>query len=210
MLGGGRPGRRRYRRGRPRIVGRTGHGRRGRARRRAPYRCARLEDVDADEREVSRATRARAGRAASASGTHRTTNATSLGMTEALRRAAQRALVQLAAQGFEPDRIVLDGKHDYLAHAACRAHDRQGRPEGAVGRGRVGGREDDARRDDGRRGRALSRRTASSRTAAIPRRCTSARSRRTGRRSIHRRSWIFMDYCLWGGIRRFERQPRLF
>ena len=42
-----------------------------------------------------------------------------LGMTEALRRAATRALAQLAAQGFEPDRIVLDGKHDYLAHAAA-------------------------------------------------------------------------------------------
>src|SRR4029079_16127916 len=38
-----------------------------------------------------------------------------LGMTEALRRAACRALRELAAQGFEPDRIVLDGKHDYLA-----------------------------------------------------------------------------------------------
>jgi ribonuclease HII len=36
-------------------------------------------------------------------------------MTEALRRAANRALCELAAQGFEPDRIVLDGKHDYLA-----------------------------------------------------------------------------------------------
>ena len=36
-------------------------------------------------------------------------------MTEAQRRAADRALCELAAQGFEPDRIVLDGKHDYLA-----------------------------------------------------------------------------------------------
>jgi ribonuclease HII len=32
-----------------------------------------------------------------------------LGMTEALRRAAQRALAQLGDQGFQPDRIVLDG-----------------------------------------------------------------------------------------------------
>jgi ribonuclease HII len=36
------------------------------------------------------------------------------GMTEALRRAAQRALAELAVAGFTPDRIVLDGKHDYL------------------------------------------------------------------------------------------------
>jgi ribonuclease HII len=36
------------------------------------------------------------------------------GMTEALRRAARRALDELAAAGYEPDRIVLDGTHDYL------------------------------------------------------------------------------------------------
>ena len=36
------------------------------------------------------------------------------GMTAALRMAAERALAQLAEQGFEPDRIVLDGKHNYL------------------------------------------------------------------------------------------------
>ena len=37
-----------------------------------------------------------------------------LGMTEALRIAAMRALAELDAQGFTPDRIVLDGNHDYL------------------------------------------------------------------------------------------------
>ncbi len=31
-----------------------------------------------------------------------------------------------------------------------------------------------------------------------------------GPSAIHRRSWVFMDYCLWGGIPRFERQPSLF
>jgi ribonuclease HII len=36
------------------------------------------------------------------------------GMTAALRMAAVRALDELAAAGFEPDRIVLDGNHDYL------------------------------------------------------------------------------------------------
>ena len=29
-----------------------------------------------------------------------------------------------------------------------------------------------------------------------------------GPSTIHRRSWIFMDYCLWGGIPRFERSRR--
>jgi ribonuclease HII len=37
-----------------------------------------------------------------------------LGMTAALRAAGRRALAQLAEQGCEPDRIILDGNHDYL------------------------------------------------------------------------------------------------
>ncbi len=36
------------------------------------------------------------------------------GMTAALRTAALRALAELDAQGYTPDRIVLDGNHDYL------------------------------------------------------------------------------------------------
>jgi ribonuclease HII len=31
-----------------------------------------------------------------------------------------------------------------------------------------------------------------------------------GPSSIHRRSWIFMEYGLWGGVERYERIPRLF
>lgn len=38
-----------------------------------------------------------------------------LGMTEALRLAGERALDGLAAAGFAPDRILLDGHFDYLA-----------------------------------------------------------------------------------------------
>lgn len=37
-----------------------------------------------------------------------------LGMTAALRLAAGRALAELAERGLEPDRILLDGQHDYL------------------------------------------------------------------------------------------------
>jgi ribonuclease HII len=37
-----------------------------------------------------------------------------LGMTAALRAAALRALAELDAQGYVPDRIILDGNHDYL------------------------------------------------------------------------------------------------
>jgi ribonuclease HII len=41
-----------------------------------------------------------------------------LGMTAALRAAGLRALAQLDAQGYVPDRIVLDGNHDYLGLGA--------------------------------------------------------------------------------------------
>lgn len=41
-----------------------------------------------------------------------------LGMTAALRVAGRRALTELAVQGSEPDRIVLDGKFDYLGLGA--------------------------------------------------------------------------------------------
>ncbi|HEY8217852.1 MAG TPA: ribonuclease HII [Acidimicrobiia bacterium] len=37
-----------------------------------------------------------------------------LGMTAALRAAARRALAQVAAQGYEPDRVILDGNYDYI------------------------------------------------------------------------------------------------
>ena len=38
----------------------------------------------------------------------------SLGMTLALRLAAQRALADLASRGFAPDAVLLDGKHDWF------------------------------------------------------------------------------------------------
>lgn len=41
-----------------------------------------------------------------------------LGMTAALRAAGRRALARLAEQGFEPDRVILDGNYDYLGLGA--------------------------------------------------------------------------------------------
>jgi ribonuclease HII len=41
-----------------------------------------------------------------------------LGMTAALRAAGHRALAQLAWQGVEPDRVILDGNYDYLGLGA--------------------------------------------------------------------------------------------
>jgi ribonuclease HII len=41
-----------------------------------------------------------------------------LGMTKALRLAGMRALAEVEAQGFAPDRILLDGTHDFLGLGA--------------------------------------------------------------------------------------------
>ena len=69
-----------------------------------------------------------------------------LGMTAALRAAGLRALAQLDAQGYEPDRVVLDGNHDYLRLRSTRHHRDQGRREVPRGRGGVVRGEGDARR----------------------------------------------------------------
>lgn len=122
-----------------------------------------------------------------------------LGMTEALRRAAGRALGEIRAQGFEPDRILLDGNHDYIG-------DRTRVQTIVKGDGSV-----------------LSI-SAASVVAKVTRDATMAEEaehfpvygfesnrgypapvhkmalRAWGPCTIHRRSWIFMDHLLWGGI----------
>jgi ribonuclease HII len=131
------------------------------------------------------------------------------GMTEALRRAAQRALAQLEAQGYAPDRIVLDGKHDYL---------KGGRRVTTIVKGdqtvlSVAAASVVAKvtRD------ALMAEEAehfpaygfeSNRGYPAPvHKCALAAY---GPSAIHRRSWIYMDYMPWGGLPRYEREPRLF
>ena len=69
-----------------------------------------------------------------------------LGMTAALRTAALRALAELDAQGYTPDRIVLDGNHDYLRHGVAGHHRDQGRREVPGGGGGVVRGQGDARR----------------------------------------------------------------
>ncbi len=132
-----------------------------------------------------------------------------LGMTEALRRAANRALAQLEEQGFVPDRIILDGKHDYL---------RMPRQVKTVIKG----------------DQTVLSVAAASVVAKVTRDAIMAdesehyppygfESNRGypapvhkaalamyGPSSIHRRSWIFMDYCMWGGLPRYQRVPTLF
>ena len=67
-------------------------------------------------------------------------------MTEALRVAAIRALAELDAQGFTPDRIVLDGNHDYLRMPGKVTTVIKGDAQVPGGRGGVVRRQGDARR----------------------------------------------------------------
>ena len=77
-------------------------------------------------------------------------------MTEALRRAAGRALVRACRRrASSPTASCSTASTTTSAMPRHRAHDRQGRPDRAVGRGGVGGGEGHPRRDDGDGGRAL-------------------------------------------------------
>ena len=132
-----------------------------------------------------------------------------LGMTEALRRAATRALCELAGQGFEPDRIVLDGKHDYLAMPdRVRTIVKADQSVLSVAAASVVAK---VTRDALMAGEAEhfpAYGFESNRGYPAPQhKCALAWH---GPTSIHRRSWIFMEYCLWGGLPRYERVPRLF
>jgi ribonuclease HII len=131
------------------------------------------------------------------------------GMTAALRLAGNRALDQLAAQGFVPDRIVLDGNHDYF---------RLGPRVKTIIKGDVSVLSVAAASVVAKVTRdALMAEEAehfpaygfeSNRGYPAPvHKCALAGY---GPSLIHRRSWIFMDYGLWGGVLRYEREPRLF
>ncbi len=131
-----------------------------------------------------------------------------LGMTEALRLAAQRALAEVAACGFVADRIVLDGKHDYLrlgakVHTVVKGDTTVLSVAAAsviakVTRDAIMAAESEhypAYGFDSNRGYP----------APVHRAALAA----YGPCSIHRRSWIFMDALPWPSLK-YERQPRLF
>ena len=161
-----------------------------------------------EEREVA-AKRVRAWARGIGVGHASHTECDELGMTEALRRAANRALCELAAQGFEPDRIVLDGKHDYLAQPrVVRTIVKADQTVLSVAAASVVAK---VTRDELMAGEAEhfpAYGFESNRGYPAPlHKCALAWH---GPTSIHRRSWIFMEYSLWGGLARFERVPRLF
>src|SRR4051812_220776 len=122
-----------------------------------------------------------------------------LGMTAALRAAGSRALAQLAMQGYEPDRVILDGNHDYLrmgtrvttvikgdatslavAAASCVAK---------VAR-------DALMVEEAEHFPAYGFESNRGYPAPVHKAALNAH----GPTTIHRRSWIFMDGLVWGGL----------
>jgi len=131
------------------------------------------------------------------------------GMTEALRRAAVRALDQLEAQGFVPDRIILDGKFDYLrmprtVHTIIKGDQKVLSVAAASVVAKTT--RDAIMADEAEHYPAYGFESNRGYPAPVHKCALAA----YGPSAIHRRSWIFMDYCMWGGIPRFERQPSLF
>jgi ribonuclease HII len=129
-----------------------------------------------------------------------------LGMTEALRRAAERALSQLEAAGFVPDRIVLDGSFDYLR--------RPGQVETvvkgdtsvlSVAAASVVAKVERDRLmvEEAEHFPPYGFESNRGYPAPVHKHALTA----YGPCSIHRRSWIFMEGLLWGGL---QRSPRLF
>jgi len=131
------------------------------------------------------------------------------GMTEALRRAACRALAQLETQGFVPDRIVLDGKFDYLRMPrVVRTIIKADQTVLSVAAASVVAKttRDALMVEEAEHFPAYGFESNRGYPAPVHKCALAA----YGPTTIHRRSWIFMEYSLWGGVPRFERQPSLF
>jgi ribonuclease HII len=131
------------------------------------------------------------------------------GMTEALRRAANRALEQLSAQGYEPDRIILDGNHDYLrSNGRVRTVVKGDQTVLSVAAASVVAKvtRDALMAEEAEHFPAYGFESNRGYPAPVHKSALAA----WGPTTIHRRSWIFMDYMPWGGLTRFERVPRLF
>lgn len=122
-----------------------------------------------------------------------------LGMTAALRAAGHRALAMLAAQGYEPDRVILDGNHDYLRMGdRCTLVIKGDTTVLAVAAASCVAK---VTRD------ALMREEAQhyppydfESNVGYPAPAHKAALRGYGPSAIHRRSWIFMEGLCWPGV----------
>ncbi|HEX5615145.1 MAG TPA: ribonuclease HII [Acidimicrobiia bacterium] len=131
-----------------------------------------------------------------------------LGMTEALRRAASRALDELARVGVVPDRIILDGNHDYLrANGRVRTIVRGDATVLSVAAASVVAKvtRDALMTEAAEHYPAYGFETNRGYPAPVHRCALAA----YGPSAIHRRSWVFMSSLPWSGLR-VERQPQLF
>jgi ribonuclease HII len=122
-----------------------------------------------------------------------------LGMTAAQRVAGHRALAMLVAQGYEPDRVILDGNHDYLRLGArCTLVVKGDASVLAVAAASCVAK---VTRD------ALMREEAEhyppydfESNVGYPAPVHKAALRGYGPSSIHRRTWIFMEGLCWPGM----------
>jgi ribonuclease HII len=122
-----------------------------------------------------------------------------LGMTAALRAAGWRALGQLADQGFEPDRVILDGNHDYLRLGArCTTVIRGDSTSLAVAAASCVAKvtRDEMMADEAEHFPAYGFESNRGYPAPVHKAALSA----WGPTTIHRRSWVFMEGLVWGGI----------
>jgi ribonuclease HII len=122
-----------------------------------------------------------------------------LGMTAALRAAGRRALAQLSAQGYEPDRVILDGNHDYLQLGSrCTTVIKGDATSLAVAAASVVAKVT----RDGMMAEEADHFPAygfdSNRGYPAP--VHKAALNFWGPTTIHRRSWIFMEGLCWGGL----------
>ena len=132
-----------------------------------------------------------------------------LGMTAALRAAGNRALDQLAVQGFVPDRIVLDGNHDYFGLGARVKTIVKGDASVlSVAAASVVAKvtRDALMAEEAEHFPAYGFESNRGYPAPVHKCALAA----YGPCAIHRRSWIFMENLPWSGIHRSDRSLRLF
>ena len=131
-----------------------------------------------------------------------------LGMTLALRRAAERALAQIESVGFVADRVILDGKHDYLGLGArCTTVIKGDMKILSVAAASVVAKVTRDRLMAEEAEHFPHYEFESNRGYPAPVHQTALRA--YGPCAIHRRSLVFMDSLPWRHLK-FEREPRLF
>jgi ribonuclease HII len=131
------------------------------------------------------------------------------GMTAALRIAGNRALDELAAQGFVPDRIVLDGNHDYFGLGTrVKTIVKADISVLSVAAASVVAKvtRDALMAAEAEHFPAYGFESNRGYPAPVHKYALAA----YGPSAIHRRSWIFMENLPWSGIRRDDRSLRLF